>query len=105
MGEEKGEQIRAGGVQKNYLSIVIRILILHTEAGRAGLGTPAERIQPYYGIKMLKLGKKKASRAKTDSTSWVTETKRDVRSSGLHSYLRWVKFQPTHQVFNRGLKL
>lgn len=56
-GGEK-EQIRAGGVQKNYLSIVIRILILHTEEGQAGHGTPAERIQPYYGIKMKKWGEK-----------------------------------------------
>lgn len=41
--EEKEEQIRAG-VQKNYLSIVIRILILHMEAGQAWQGMPGERI-------------------------------------------------------------
>lgn len=75
-GEDgKKEQIRA---QENYLSIIIRILIL-AYGGRPSRALDARRANStllrYHNSKM---GKKNPSRTKIDSTRWVTQTKRDA---------------------------
>lgn len=56
------EQIKA---RENYLSIVIRILIL-AYGGRPRNGTPAEAIQPYITVSKKENGQKKPSGTKTD---------------------------------------